>query len=225
MAVRPQWRRVSPGDNMGHEIAAKGILKCLSKGGRLDEAVVVKTAGNGHLHVVRWLMDPVLRETQPLETLGGEDVFTIHAAAINGHVEVAEYLREQTKALSGKEQRSPAKTMTSAAENGHPEVVRWLYEEFGEDPEIDLFNCGKRRRSVSATAMDAGARNGHLEVLAYLHELQQSLTVMPENARERENLASPQCTEAAMDAAVGTCTGAMGNACGTPRTAQATLAW
>ncbi|KAJ8525528.1 hypothetical protein ON010_g15586 [Phytophthora cinnamomi] len=156
---------------MGHEIAAKGILKCLSKGGRLDEAVVVKTAGNGHLHVVRWLMDPVLRETQPLEILGGEDVFTIHAAAINGHVEVAEYLREQTKALSGKEQRSPAKaivsakTMTSAAENGHPEVVRWLYEEFGEDPEIDLFNCVATPESLegcSTRAIHQVAAGGHL---------------------------------------------------------------
>ncbi|KAE8955927.1 hypothetical protein PR001_g31914 [Phytophthora rubi] len=78
-----------------------------------------------------------------------------------------------------------AKTMLGAARNGHLEVVKWLYEEFGNDPVIDIFKLDRCKGSV-VYAMDAAASKGHLEVLKYLHELKRSIDLTAKKRKRGE---------------------------------------
>ncbi|OWY90567.1 hypothetical protein PHMEG_00041251, partial [Phytophthora megakarya] len=179
--------------------------------------VLLKAAENGHLKIVRWLVERDLHNYRFKEeaseedeyfldiphmrvtALGAEASLSIHAAAINGHLDVAKYLRDHVeKAVSkankkreshGKEatllrlssygfeklaQPVSNETMLQAAKNGHLEVVKWLYSEFGTDRDINLFDEVSHRESEAfamVLAMDAAAMNGHLDIVQYLHEL------------------------------------------------------
>lgn len=56
--------------------------------------------------------------------------------------------------------------MTLAARNGHLEVVKWLYDEYGKDPDTNLFDWSEPNYlypSVYTVAMDAAAQCGHLK--------------------------------------------------------------
>ncbi|KAE9103941.1 hypothetical protein PF007_g14218 [Phytophthora fragariae] len=143
--------------------------------------------------------------------VGGEACLAIHAAAVNGHLEVAKYIRTRVDAPLNKEDEkkedkrlgnnlkalairlgenhNAAKvsgdTMLLAAKRGHLDVVQWLVEEFSVDPSIDLFWGDESEKGKMYTAMDLAATNGHLEVLRYLHELGKSFKVTVKRARKR----------------------------------------
>jgi hypothetical protein len=150
-----------------------------------DAGTLIKAAEAGHLNVVRWIIDrdgndaKLGTEIGPdefnieysfagrtrrtrLTCLGGEASLAIHAAAINGHLEVAKYLRScidvprncdeqlmeperlerRIEALSrrlGRDsntEKVSGRTMLFAAAKGFVDVVQWLYSEY---PRINLF--------------------------------------------------------------------------------------
>ncbi|RLN77598.1 hypothetical protein BBJ28_00000463 [Nothophytophthora sp. Chile5] len=148
-----------------------------------------------------------------LTDLGGEASLAIHAAAVNGHLEVAEYLRARVDTpLNSRQQElhehvltieqkgisihigplNQAKvvsgaTMLEAARKGFLDIVRWLYDEFSVNPSIDLFRYGSHenmRRDEGSIAMNAAATNGHLEIVQYLHEV--GTLIKAENTRKRK---------------------------------------
>ncbi|ETP53534.1 hypothetical protein F442_01575, partial [Phytophthora nicotianae P10297] len=205
--------------NVADEAAEKGnlpVLQWLLKQVEFEEVVglVVKAAGNGHLQVVRWLIDHS----------GGQRIdevrFAIHTTAIHGHLHVAKFLREKEKKSTSRPRSSAvqprvaawehgtwreaavvsAQTMIGAARNGHLDVVKWLYSEYG----VDLFDSKtKIKNGVLVTAMDAAAGNGHLDVLKYFHGLDIT-TSLNGNARKRKrpsNQTGPPCSQKAMDKA------------------------
>jgi len=100
-------------------------------------------------------------------------------------------------------------TMTLAAANGHLDVEEWLVEEYGDDPAVDIFSPGNEEEGqrTSPFAMDAAGRNGHLAVVKYLHELEISRSLGSKKRKRSELstmeevqfLATPVCTESAMD--------------------------
>ncbi|GMF44317.1 unnamed protein product [Phytophthora fragariaefolia] len=153
-----------------------------------DEGVLIKAAEAGQLSVVRWILDrdrndgDLGNESDPeeyhsgyryekrrrqtyLTCLGGEARLAIHAAAINGHLDVAKYiyahvdipqcagdkLREKIKLFErcrslrerlGSEHNAAqvsGKTMLRAAEKGFLDVVQWLFDEYNADPKVNLF--------------------------------------------------------------------------------------
>lgn len=202
-----EWTQHIEGNCPAHRAAAEGdlgVLKWLAEQQQVDGVVglVVKAAEEGHLHVVRWLINRDMQEGDTrdalarshLTDLGGEASLSIHIAAVNGHLDVAKYLRARAqvptsnmhRALQATEQHHhlqkvsrqlgawnkaavvSGQSMAMAARNGFLDVVQWLYMEFGSDPDVDLFDYGAKRKqqtSIDTVAMDAAAFNGHLEVL------------------------------------------------------------
>ncbi|RLN43698.1 hypothetical protein BBJ28_00013363 [Nothophytophthora sp. Chile5] len=159
---------------------------------------------HGHLPEVQWLIQHSVGRAL-LDQL--KSSFAMHKAAVNGHLEVAQYLHKH--GFHG----CSAITMFSAATNGHLRVVRWLLNHFVDVAffhaqtlpmhsisQLDLVHC-------SVTAMEAAAINGHLEVLQFLHRLD---VLMGANARkrargedERMEGRRPTATHRAMDGAAG----------------------
>ncbi|KAL4172420.1 hypothetical protein KRP22_007584 [Phytophthora ramorum] len=182
----------------------------------MDTGTLLKAAENGHLNVVRWLIEQdwsnedLEREDEADQwydwdrrnsdishpthatSVGGEASLAIHAAVVNGHLEVAKYLHarvdtpldEEDEKLESRRLNKTIKklkrrlgendeametvsgtTMLMAARNGFIDVVQWLYTEFHIDPTIDLFGGAEYGKEKEFTAMDFAAINGHLEIL------------------------------------------------------------
>lgn len=141
------------------DIVTQGRLdiQWLDERGELDgvQGLIVKAAEHGCLHIVRWLIDRDAARSgifTHLTDIGGEASLAINAAAVNGHLEVAQYLYVRTKApendlqhrLQILEQRKQRRTlwthlgpnstagrvsgriMVKATENGFLDVVQWL---------------------------------------------------------------------------------------------------
>lgn len=216
--------------------ALQSLLCDVVKKGRLDvlqwldeqeqvgteKGLVVKAAEHGHLDIVRWLIardEPTSGATLygGLTDLDGEAGLSIHAAAVNGHLQVAKYLHACARHPSSSLERAvqfekqqarlqtslrmastvSAKTMAEAATRGHLAVVQWLFAEYGDDRSVDLFTIEERCNA----AMDGAASNGHLDVLKHLHELQMK-TRAESNKRLRDGQpkvpATPQCSAGAI---------------------------
>ncbi|KAG1692889.1 hypothetical protein DVH05_024177 [Phytophthora capsici] len=153
--------------------------------------ILLKAAEAGQLEVVQWIIDRDLKDDMLgyesgsyeydtkrtgessrrtyVTCLGGEASLAIHAAAINGHLEVAKYLyarvdkpRNQAEEDTEKRrvsqridellwhfrsdtntqkiiQKVSGETMMLAAERGFLDVVKWIYTEYHSDPTITLF--------------------------------------------------------------------------------------
>ncbi|KAE8879284.1 hypothetical protein PF010_g8581 [Phytophthora fragariae] len=186
-----------------------------------EVGVLVKAAEVGHLNLVRWIIEqdwededmdtdggsdcedvfslgtidsPKVRRTYHT-SLGGEASLAIHAAAINGYLEVAQYLYAGTdKPLDAEEeetenrrltsrkhilkrtlgqknnaQRVSGETMFLAAQRRFFDVVQWLFTEFSADPTINLFwVSGHNEELLFDSTVDAAAANGHVEIVQYL---------------------------------------------------------
>ncbi|KAE9032428.1 hypothetical protein PR003_g4817 [Phytophthora rubi] len=153
-----------------------------------DAGTLIKAAEAGQLNVVRWIIDRDRKDGELgnesgsdeydieyrfkdrarrtfLTCLGGEASLAIHAACINGHLDVAKYLHaciamplnrlEEYKEKDRLQKRISAlaprlgddhnaaevsgETMLRAAEKGFLDVVQWLYTEYHGDPRLDLF--------------------------------------------------------------------------------------
>ncbi|GMF20672.1 unnamed protein product [Phytophthora lilii] len=183
--------KISPEGHEGlYGAAARGLvgpLQFLQDRGeykKFDAGTLIKAAEAGHMNVVHWIMNrdrndeglgdesgedeyrtferrPEDRKTH-LTCLEGEASLAIHAAAINGHLNIAKYLyalvnmprdrgdriKENQRLknrgallrfVSGSAQKVSGKTMIRAAEKGFLDVVEWLYDEFNGDPTINLF--------------------------------------------------------------------------------------
>ncbi|KAE9334589.1 hypothetical protein PF008_g13892 [Phytophthora fragariae] len=200
---------------VAHEVAALGrvdVLQWLEERGQLDgvAGMVIKAAEKGRLDTVRWLIERTPSDDGSrldATVLRYEVYLSIHGAAINGHLEVAKCLREFSKrsisslrvnqlpmSISRVEDSLPqvgnaqtvcSTTMTKAALNGHLDVVKWLFEEYGSEPNVDLFvNDNLMQRSFTNTAMDAAASAildatafNCFEVFLFLHtQLHQACT-------------------------------------------------
>ncbi|EGZ14440.1 hypothetical protein PHYSODRAFT_332827 [Phytophthora sojae] len=145
--------------------------------GKLEGAVnLLETAAeNGHLDIVRWLIEN--DEAGELTELGGEGRVSILPAAINGHAEVAKFLRDKVqRPTSSLDREQELELQLGTHEALDEQFMLWLYDEYGDDPFVDVFDYGDkfydRQTSVDTVAMDAAANNGHLDVLKYLHEIE-----------------------------------------------------
>ncbi|KAG7381231.1 hypothetical protein PHYPSEUDO_006275 [Phytophthora pseudosyringae] len=149
-----------------------GKARWLDAKGQLEVAIglVAVAADQGRLNVVRWLIDRDADDTveKHLTDLGGEVSLSIHHAAVNGHSEVAKYLRVRAEKPTNSLQRGleragyrrnmeelyqqlgvsmraapvTAITLGLAAENGHLEVVQWLYAEYSQEVDEATANNG-----------------------------------------------------------------------------------
>ncbi|EEY58546.1 uncharacterized protein PITG_10629 [Phytophthora infestans T30-4] len=97
-------------------------------------------AGNGHLNVLRWLLE---NESEGCTTQA------MSLAARNGHFEVVQWLCDNIQ------KDWIASAMDSAASGGHIEILEWLHERG--------FQC-------SVDAMDGAASGGHLEAVKWLQD-------------------------------------------------------
>ncbi|RLN43696.1 hypothetical protein BBJ28_00013361 [Nothophytophthora sp. Chile5] len=131
----------------------------------------------GHLSVVRWLLEHLMGSTITGITSEG-----VHNAAVEGHLELAQLLHSHS--YGG----CTADTMYQAAEAGHLPVVQWIHAQFGVEPGAKLFSevptfFDRSVPSAGGSAMNAAAINGHLEVVKFLHSLDE-----PENPRGRKRV-------------------------------------
>ncbi|RLN95849.1 hypothetical protein BBJ28_00020423 [Nothophytophthora sp. Chile5] len=193
-----------------HQAAVKGHLQLAQylydEGfpGCSTEAMLV-AARNGDLKMVEWIYNHfgntsgsglfaqasgrpnVMGDPNCLEVEAGPVASAMDAAAVNGHLEVLQFLhglnvstehrgRKRHRDEAGDSERDGRKpwathiAMDGAAERGHLEVVKWLH--------------ANRTESCTTAAMNAAAANDHLPVVQWLH------------ANTSEG-----CTTAAMDSA------------------------
>ncbi|KAL3665831.1 hypothetical protein V7S43_009257 [Phytophthora oleae] len=82
-------------------------------------------ADNGHLEVVKWLIERGLGR-------GPRTASAIHFAAISGHLEVAKYFHGQGFTDCNHD------TLQIAVNGGYLAVVKWLWTQFHDDPKADL---------------------------------------------------------------------------------------
>ncbi|KAL3664891.1 hypothetical protein V7S43_010069 [Phytophthora oleae] len=179
-------------------VVARGrldVLQWLEEQGQLHSAIRLlgKAAERGHMDIVQWVINHTMEshaDGQHRIRVVGPAALSIHAAATNGHLEIVKYLREFVVEQSEEEPpvlfpvertenheriRSPAfeqvtgKTMALAVKKGFLDVVKWLYEEYGDDPSMNVFEL-----LGFSTVMDTAAEHGHFDVLKYLHELQRA---------------------------------------------------
>ncbi|OWZ04217.1 hypothetical protein PHMEG_00023914 [Phytophthora megakarya] len=151
-----------------------------------------------HRRVVRWMVNWSRRNyAQDDHRRVGIATLAIHTAVVYGHLEIAKYLhkfvtvarqsvlhsREQLETIRrGIAQVFPEarivswRTITRAAEKGFLDTMRWLYEKYGSDPDINIFEYTEshKRWFNDTIAMDVAAAYGHLDVLKFFHELQTS---------------------------------------------------
>lgn len=169
------------GHNLVHEVAAQGrldVLQWLEKNEPMRSTaggVLLMAAEYGHLEVVRWLLDLDLRShandnQSRLTDLGGEASLAIHIAAVNGHLEIAKYLRARAdkplnayqRAVENEEHLHQIRslkirlgelckaakvtidTLIEAGKNGHVHVVQWLWVEYVYDPKVSAFSTGRQ---------------------------------------------------------------------------------
>ncbi|KAJ3099556.1 hypothetical protein HDU97_002957 [Phlyctochytrium planicorne] len=100
---------------------------------------IADAGGNGHLHVVEYLLldwDPEL------------GLISMDRIASNGNLQILQYLQERGVGTCSE------KAMEAAASHGHLNVVRFLHEN----------GYGSTQR-----AMDAASAHGHLDVVEFLH--------------------------------------------------------
>ncbi|TMW58636.1 hypothetical protein Poli38472_010195 [Pythium oligandrum] len=107
---------------------------------------------------------------------------SIHAmdeAAVNGHLQVVEYLHEASS------EGCTTRAMGEAAGNGNLHVVKWLHEHRTEGCttqamrnaaenghfEILQFVHECRTEGCTIEAIESAARSGHLEIVQFLHEV------------------------------------------------------
>ncbi|ETP01919.1 hypothetical protein F441_20915, partial [Phytophthora nicotianae CJ01A1] len=147
-----------------------------------------------------------------LTDLGGEAGLAIDIGAVNGHLEVAKYLRARAASPSDSLQRAQVgfkqvrqlqeisrecggvldavavcgRTIALAVSNGHLDVVTWLVAEYGADSDTNLFDYEESLTSSEIFAMDGAAMNGHLDVVRYLHELRISRKPRPKKRKRNE---------------------------------------
>ncbi|ETM99972.1 hypothetical protein, variant [Phytophthora nicotianae INRA-310] len=118
-----------------------------------------------------------------LTDLGGEEGLAIDIGAVNGHLEVAKYLRARAASPSDSLQRAQVgfkqvrqlqeisrecggvldaaairgRTIALAVSNGHLDVVTWLVAEYGADSDTNLFDYEESLTSSEIFAMDGAA--------------------------------------------------------------------
>ncbi|OWY99427.1 LOW QUALITY PROTEIN: hypothetical protein PHMEG_00029568 [Phytophthora megakarya] len=192
----------------------RDVLQWLIERGLLDSVInlLPQAAATGDLEIVRWIIDHTLQNAEHKRAVVEMSLFTVHAAIIHGHLDIAKYLHEFATSsehsvsltgagmeifqqverdTSGSQIVSPL-TMAFAAKKGLLDAVQWLYSKYGDAPNIDLFedtDIQPPHTFHDVVALDEAAANGYLEVLKFLQELQPS--------RGRRIL----CTKRAMDRA------------------------
>ncbi|ETO65720.1 hypothetical protein F444_17014, partial [Phytophthora nicotianae P1976] len=169
-------------------------------------------AEQGHLNVVQWLIDCDTKSQQRTDIAVIQAGLAIDIGAVNGHLEVAKYLRARAASPSDSLQRAQVgfkqvrqlqeisrecggvldaaairgRTIALAASNGHLDVVTWLVAEYGADSDTNLFDYEESLTSSEIFAMDGAAMNGHLDVVRYLHELRISRKPRPKKRKRNE---------------------------------------
>ncbi|OWY97148.1 hypothetical protein PHMEG_00032396, partial [Phytophthora megakarya] len=231
------WPIETRGRRVVHDIAVQGrldVLKWLADKGQVKgtAGMVLLAAENGHLQVVRWLLDLDAGGyyQSKLTGLGAEAGLAIHIAAVNGHLEIAKYLRARAQTPQNALQRTAetveqkvqirqlkqlgepttaivvsANTLVEAGRNGHSDVVRWLYLEYYGDRKFGMIGSGSESQQIptETAVMDAAAVHGHLKVLVLIQALAIASAVSTrKRLRDGTNKdENRQCTAAAMDGA------------------------
>jgi len=92
----------------------------------------------------------------------GYDQTPLHYAAINGEVQVVQWLVEKDAEVDPKTKGQGQTPLSYAAENGHLEVVKFLVQEVQPKAEVDLMDHNRW------TPLSCAAVYGHLEVVKFL---------------------------------------------------------
>lgn len=125
-------------------------------------------AGNGLLHIVRWLHD----NTSETFSTSAMDL-----AAAGNHLDVVQWLH------LNRHEGCTANAMDEAAANGHLETVQWLHRHRSEGCTTKAMDRAafrghlgilewlhvNRSEGCTTDAMDEAARMGHLEIVQWLH--------------------------------------------------------
>jgi ankyrin repeat protein len=136
--------------------------------------LVAKAAEDGHLAVVRWLIENEslvlpydlanvtldepenVDEGEGLPDFKAEATLSIHLAVINGHLAIAKYLREQAPAPARNEQR----VVDELASLRRP---KWMWR-----------SVDSRPMRVSSKTMEKAVKNGDIDVVKWLYDEYQS---------------------------------------------------
>ena len=119
----------------------------------MDEEALYLAADNGHLDVVKYLVE-----------LGADNEYALKLVARDGHLDIVKYLVEQGADIHARDEDA----LRSAAMNGHLDVVKYLVE------------LGANIHARNEEALVVAAGNGHLDVVEYLVELGANLHIIGE---------------------------------------------
>ena len=161
----------------------------LEQGAKLNKKILRLAAKNGHLDVIKYLVDGVNKGRashvfliEQGADIHNDDEETLRLAAEKGRLDVVKYLVEQGADLHARDEEA----LRLAAENGHLDVVKYLVEQ-GADLharyELDALQSAvmqghfdvvkyliEQGANIDEYALRLAAENGHLDVVKYLVE-------------------------------------------------------
>ena len=159
----------------------------LEQGAKLNKKILRLAAKNGHLDVIKYLVDGVNkgRASHVFLVEQGADLHTeneeaLRSAANNGHLDVVKYLVEQGADLHDEDEEA----LRLAAINGHLDVVKYLIEQ-GANPQFILNNPNRYQPEI----VDYIRKNGGHPFLldkpkSYLIKIQDCICNLVKDKRE-----------------------------------------
>ena len=147
----------------------------LEQGAKLNKKILRLAAKNGHLDVIKYLVDGVNKGRashvfliEQGADIHNDDEETLRLAAEKGRLDVVKYLVEQGADLHARDEEA----LRLAAENGHLDVVKYLVDVVnkGRASHVFLVEHGADLHVRDEEALRWAAANGHLDVIKYLVE-------------------------------------------------------
>jgi len=133
-----------------------------------DEGTITRAAEQGNLEMVKYCV----ANQCPI------DAYVCESAALNGHLEILKYLREEVKAPWD------SSTAVCAAQSGHLHILEYLVER--KYDQFDTWACKN------------AAMNGQLDCLKFLHETAKA-PWNSEAVREAHENDHPECVQYLLD--------------------------
>lgn len=151
---------------------AKSAVRDGARGTVVDSSgytPLIAACGDGHLHVVRWLVDCVPGVAATVaDTNPSLRSTPFRMACSRGHLAVAKFLYESiaaTRSTVAKASKSGSTPFSAACNNGCLSTVQWLYNSVPEAREtVSLVD------NSGISPFNRACMNGHLDVAQWLYE-------------------------------------------------------